>query len=90
MELTKELLETEGTSVRWIVWDAIQSDQSDPARERRTFNFNLFDIEVDYVSASVSIQEVCSPCRDEVVSLDNFLMLFRPPSVFRQPPPSGA
>ena len=90
MELAKKVLEAEGPSVRWIVLDALQSDEGNPACERRTLNFNLFDIEIDYITSSVRIREICSPCRDEMLSLENLLAVFRPPSVFRQDPRGGA
>ena len=69
VELTKEFLEREGLNAQTIVLEAIQSDQGDPSRRRRTLNFDLFDIEVDYAAGSVSVEEVISPCRDEVVTL---------------------
>jgi len=90
VDLAKDVLEPEGPRVRWIVLDTIQLDEGNPDCQRRTLNFNLFDIEIDYVASNVRIQEVCSPCRDELISLENFLAVFRPPSVFRQDPRGAA
>jgi hypothetical protein len=73
VELTKEFLEREGSSAQTIALETIQSDHGDPSRERRTLNFNLFDIEIDYAAGSVSVEEVISPCRNETVPLAHFL-----------------
>nr|CAS02471.1 putative integron gene cassette protein [uncultured bacterium] len=77
VELTKEFLELEGVIARKSLLDAIQSDQSNPGCERRTFNFNLFDVEIDYVSGSVTVEDAISPCRDELVPLAAFLDVLR-------------
>ncbi len=53
--------------------DTIRSDEIDPIRERRVLNFNLFDVDIDYASARITIEEVCSPCRAEVVPLAAFV-----------------
>ena len=77
VELTKEFLEIEGLSAQTIALETIQSDQCDPSRERRTLNFNLFDIEIDYAAGSISVEEVISPWRDEVIPLAEFLEVLR-------------
>ena len=77
MELAREFSDLEGSSVRKIVLDAIRSNEIDPVRERRVFNFNLFDVEIDYASGRVTIEEVCSPCRDEVVPLAAFVQVLQ-------------
>lgn len=73
MQLAKEFFDLEGSVARKIVFDTIRSDEIDRMRERRILRFNLFDVEIDYTSGCLTIEEVCSHCRDEVVPLDAFL-----------------
>ena len=69
MELAREFCDREGSSARKIVLDTIRADEIDPIHEQRVLNFNLFDLEIDYAAGLVTIEEVCSPCREEVVPL---------------------
>jgi hypothetical protein len=90
VELTKQFLELEGLSARTIVLDTIQSDKCEPSREQRALSFNLFDIEIDYVAGSVSVEEVVSPCRHEVVPLAAFLDVLGSLEIGRQGSSGGA
>jgi len=90
VELITEFLELEGPGARKIALDTIQSDQCNSGFERRTLNFNLFDIEIDYLAGSVSVEEVVSPCRHEVVPLAAFLDVLRPLEIGRQGSSGGA
>jgi hypothetical protein len=89
-DLTKEFLELEGIGARKIALDTIQSDQRDPSLEQRTLNFNLFDVEINYASGSVTVEEVVSPCRDQVVPLSTFLDALRSAEIGHRRSSGGA
>ena len=78
MELFEEFLRDEGPSVGRRTLETVQADHTDSSRQFRELNFNLFDVGINYASGTVSIEEVCSPCREQVVALATFLTALEP------------
>ena len=78
MELFEEFLRDQVPGVGRHTLETVQADQTDSSRQFRELNFNLFDVGINYVSGTVSIEEVCSPCREQVVALATFLTALEP------------
>lgn len=62
--------------VRGLILEAVRERESNPAREQSYFNFNRFDITLDFVSDTVLIEDELNvdPVADEVrLSLTEFM-----------------
>jgi hypothetical protein len=56
--LLEQFIEEEATPyVRGLILEAVRERESNPARELRHFNFDRFDITLDFVSSTVLIED---------------------------------
>jgi hypothetical protein len=75
--LLEQFAEEEATPhVRRLILEAVRERESNPAREQTRFNFNRFDITLDFVSDTVLIEDELNfdPVANEVrLSLAEFI-----------------
>lgn len=75
--LLEQFAEQEATPyVRGLIWEAIRERESNPARELTHFNFDRFDLTLDFVNGTVLIEDELNfdPVANEVrLSLSEFV-----------------
>lgn len=67
--------------VRQLIVDAVHERDTNPARERTQFNFNRFNIDIDFVSGTVLIEDELNVdpfANEERVSLSEFVRFLTP------------
>jgi hypothetical protein len=71
--VVSQFLSLEATpQVRALLLGAIAEATGNPKVEKRHFEFNVFDVEIDFVASTVSVAEVLSANVEATLSLSQF------------------